>query len=107
MIKIINDVYNISKRIKDIDKDYYIVYNTSKNNFEIHNSKQIGNSYCLTLPYSKLDARALMYVQKTKVKNIDEILNNIETENKLKEKEDKRNTTNELKNIIEENDKRR
>ena len=45
-IKLIYDVYNISKRIKEIDKDYYIVYDTSKNKFEVHNSSQIGGSYC-------------------------------------------------------------
>lgn len=106
-IKIINDVYNISNRIKEIDRDYYIVFNTSKNNFEIHNSRQKSNSYCLTLPNSKLDAHTLLFVQKTKVKNIDEVLKNIDIENKLKENEDKRNTTKELTNIIEENDKRR
>ena len=80
-IKLTCDVYNISKRIKEIDKDYYIVYNTSKNKFEVHNSSQIGDSYCLTLPYGALDERALKYVRKTSVKNIDYVLNEIENDN--------------------------
>ena len=80
-IKLTYDVFNISKRIKEIDKDYYIVYNTSKAKFEIHNSSQIGGSYCLTLPYNSLDERTLKYVRKTSVANIDYVLNKIENDN--------------------------
>lgn len=80
-----HDVYNIAKRIKDIDRFYYIVYDTSKNSFEVHNSMQIDNSYCLTLPYSVLDERTLNYVYHTKSENIEKLLNEIENENRLKE----------------------
>ena len=81
-IKILCDVFNISKRIKDIDKNYYVVYNTSKQKFEIHNSKQYGTSYCLTIPFNKLDERTLKYVRRTQSANIDEILDQIENDNK-------------------------
>ena len=84
-IKIMLDVYNISKRIKFIDKYYYVVYDTSKHKFEIHNSNQIGTSYCLTIPYEKLDERTLKYVRKTQSANIDEILDQIENDNKKRE----------------------
>ena len=67
-IKILNDVYNISKRIKYIDKDYYIVYDTSKHKFEVHNSNQSGGSYCLTLPYKELDERSLKHVRSSQRK---------------------------------------
>ena len=82
-IKLTYDVYNISKRIKEIDKDYYIVYDTSKNKFEVHNSSQIGGSYCLTLPFTSLDERTLKYVRKTSSANIDCILNQIENDNNI------------------------
>ena len=84
-IKILNDVYNIAKRIKDIDRDYYVVYDTSKNKFEIHNLGQRGSSYCLTLPYDELDERALKCVLKTQSVNVEEILNEIENDNNLRE----------------------
>lgn len=80
-IKISGDVYDISKRIKNIDRDYYVVYDTSKQKFEIHNSSQIDSSYCLTLPYDELDERALKHVLKTQSANIDEILKEIENDN--------------------------
>lgn len=84
-VQILNDVYNIAKRIKDIDKNYYIMFDTSTHKFEIHNSNQIGSSYCLTIPFNELDERTLKYVLKTQSVNIDEILNEIEQDNNLKE----------------------
>jgi len=84
-IKIRGDVYNIAKRIKYIDKNYYVVFNTSRRVFEVHNSSQIGSSYCLTLPFSELDERALKYVYKTLIANIDEILIELENDNNQRE----------------------
>lgn len=84
-IKILHDVCNISKRIKYIDRDYYVVYNTSKQKFEIHNSSQFGSSYCLTLPYCQLDERALAYVRQTASANIDEVLEKMENDNNIRE----------------------
>lgn len=88
-IQIENDVYNISKRIKNIDRDYYVVYDTSKQKFEVHNSKQIGSTYCLTLPYCELDERCLDYVLKTQSTNVEEILEKIENDNKMLESTNK------------------
>ena len=81
-IKVLFDVYNIAKRLKDIDRDYYVVYDTSKQLFEIHNSNQVGSTYCLTIPYNQLDERALKLVRKNQSANIDEILEQIENDNK-------------------------
>lgn len=101
-IKVTNDVYNIAKRIKKIDRDYYIVFNTSNKNFEVHNSAQLGSSYCLTLPYNQLDERALKYVRQTQSGNIDEILEKIENDNKLRESAIK---TSAFSNIVEDLEK--
>ena len=85
MLKILNsDVYNISNRVKEIDKYYYVVLNTSTGKYEIHNSSQIGSTYCLTLPYNELDERTLNYIHKTKSIHIENILNDIEKENNIK-----------------------
>ena len=80
-LKINSDVYNISKRILDIDKDYYIVYNTSTKKYEVHCSSQKDTTYCVTVPYSTLDERTLNYVYQTSSKNIDKILSKIESDN--------------------------
>ena len=91
-IKIESDVYNISKRVKNMDKDYYVVYNTSSSKFEIHNSSQIGGTYCLTLPYKELDERTLDFINQTKSENIEKIISKIEKENKLRESAEKSST---------------
>ena len=102
-IKILTDVYNIANRIKDIDTNYYIVFNTSTKKFEVHNSAQADNSFCLTIPYDFLDERTLNLVNDTRVENIERILNDIEKENKLKQSADKTCTLNQFDEILEDN----
>ena len=79
-IKIENDVFEITKRIKEIDDGYYIVFDTKKQVYELHNSEQ-DNSYCLTVPYANLDVRLIDLLLYTNIKNIDNILNDIDNNN--------------------------
>ena len=98
--KVKSDVFNISKRIKEIDRSYYIVFNTSSNNFEVHSESQLDNSYCLTLPFSELDERTLTLTRKTQSANIERILEEIELGNALRENELKRKA---VSNVCENN----
>lgn len=100
-IKILHDVYEISKRIKDIDRFYFIVYDTVKQSFEIHNSMQIDTTYCLTLPFKMLDERTLKYVRETASANIEKILEKIENDNKLVENAEKRRILSQFNESIE------
>lgn len=79
--EITHDVYNIANRIRDIDSGYYIVYDTSKGHFEVHNANQRDTTYCVTLPFDTLDERVLNYVNKTRVVNIENILEDIDRDN--------------------------
>ena len=79
-IKIDDDVFEIAKRIKEIDDGYYIVFDTKKEVYELHNSKQVY-SYCLTVPYTNLDSRLLDMVLYTNISNIDNIINDIDNNN--------------------------
>lgn len=86
-IKIESDVFDIVNRIKLIDKNYYVVYNTNSKKFEIHNSRY-RCSYCLTIPYKNLDARTLNLIHKTSAKNYDSVVKDIDLENeRLKKKQ--------------------
>lgn len=87
-IKIENDVFEITKRIREIDEGYYIVFDTDKGEYELHNSMQ-PFSYCLTVPYADLDSRLIDLILYTNISNIDNIIkdidnNNAEIENKSK-----------------------
>lgn len=101
-IEVCFDVYNISKRIKNIDRDYYVVYDTSRQKYEVHNKSQLGSSYCLTLPFNNLDERALTFVMETQSTNIDRILNQIENNNKSRESTEKNSALSCIYDSIEE-----
>lgn len=89
-ILIKSDVFNINERIKQIDDGYFIIFDVFKKHFEIHNEKQIKNSYCLTWK-KELDSRVLEYVEKTIIKNSEKILSEIEENNKKVESESNKN----------------
>lgn len=78
--QITSDVFNISNRIKSIDPKYYIVFNISRQKFEVH-YRRAKNTYELTIPYNCLDARTINFVLKTQVKNKDSLLAEIELSN--------------------------
>ena len=93
------DMYNITNRIKHIDKNYFIIFNYHNNKFEVHNSNQIGGSYCLTSPYEKLDSRLLDYVYLTSTNNSHNVIDMVEKNNKEIEK----NIENRRKDYIDTN----
>ena len=101
-INISHDVYDIAKRIKSIDRDYYMVYDTIRMKYEVHNSSQIGSSYCLTLPYDTLDERVLSYVNVTRVSNIDDILFRLDRDNNTLDREAKSEAVSRVEEFVEE-----
>ena len=82
LYEILNDVFFISDRIKEIDENYKIYFNSEKNKFEIHNIGQIGDSYCLTVPFQYLDFRTVDLVKKTLSINGEKLLEEIDLNNK-------------------------
>ena len=88
-IRIMQDAFKICERIKKIDKNYYVVFDTIKKVFEIHNSKQFCNTYCISVGKT-LDMRAIKKLQSSSVSNMDKILSEIEKHNESLEKESKR-----------------
>lgn len=85
-----SDVFDINERIKDIDEDYYILFDISKERYELHHKKQL-NSYCFSYPYKTLDNRLIDLIYVSSINNIDKIIeeidkNNIEIENNIMNK---------------------
>lgn len=79
-IEIDGDVYFIAERLKEIDFNYFILYNTKKKCYEIHHHGQ-SDTYCLTVPYDELDERTIDFVNKTRVENRDRLFAELEKEN--------------------------
>lgn len=98
--KIINDFYNISNRIKKIDRLYEIVYNRDKKCFEVY----INNDFCFKIG-EKLNNLALKKAYETHIRRKNAILEQMERENeRLKQIEDENVTRKakfDLKNMID------
>ena len=95
-IKIESDVFEITKRIKEIDDGYFVMFDTKNNRYELHNLYQ-DNTYCLTYPYADLDSRLIEMILYSNILNIDNIINDIDNNNK----EIERNTENQIKSQTE------
>ena len=75
------DLYDICNRIKEIDPDYFIVRNTIRHRFEVHSSRQRGNTLALVVPYDRLDARTLQLVRQSRIERMQQYLSELENEN--------------------------
>lgn len=69
-VMITHDVFDIAKRIKEIDEDYFVVYDTRLCRFEVHNKRQKPDTLSLVLPYDTLDCRAIDKVLSTRTEYI-------------------------------------
>ena len=75
--KINHDLFDISKRLKSIDRRYALFFNRKKNRYEIY----ANGAMQMALPFERLDARALNYARKTRLENLEKIIAEIEEEN--------------------------
>lgn len=82
LIKINNDMFNIVQRIRDIDKNYYVLFNTKSRNYELHHKAQKYSSFCLNLGKT-LDAKCVNKTLKTKSSNFVKIFNDLDFNNRL------------------------
>ena len=80
-ILIKNDLFSIAKRLKQIDKSYFVVYNKTLKQYEVHSKKQKGSTLCFVVG-NKLNALALTKAHKTSVRFAKNILKNILEQNK-------------------------
>lgn len=81
MIEIKNDLFNISKRIKKIDKNYFIVFSPRKKVYEVHYKNQKGSSLAFCVDKKYLNSEVLTKAYKTSVRNYKKLLSEIESNN--------------------------
>lgn len=77
MIKIVNDLYDIAGRVKEIDRGYEIFYNRNKGRYEVFKEGVLQS----VLPFGALDDRAVRYLRKTRVENIAKLLDEMDADN--------------------------
>ncbi len=78
-IKINDDVFDIVKRLQDIDDSYYVLYDNVKNRYEVWSLCE--KSMCFVVPYATLDARTIAYALKTNSNNAQKLFNEIDKNN--------------------------
>lgn len=75
-----NDLFFIVRRLKEIDCGYFVRFVPSLRRYEIHNRFNNGNTYCFSS--DKLDARVITKARRTSSGRVNELVDEIETENK-------------------------
>ena len=89
-VRIEHDLFGIVDRLRSIDDGYFVVYRTDLHRFEVHNSRQRGDTFALSVPYPTLDVRTERLVQRTRAENAEKLLEEMERENrKLEQRQQK------------------
>ena len=96
LFEIESDCLDIVRRIKSIDKDYFVMFDLQTQKFELHNHAQGKGTYCLTFPFDVLDERAVTFTKKTRVQNSDAIFQEMEAENRALERAKAKQILNDL-----------
>lgn len=87
-----HDLFFILKRLKKINKNYFICFNKNLKNFEVHFKNQRGGTFCLCAG-KQLDAGAIKKTYLTQAKNAKKLFKEIERNNKKIELENERQLT--------------
>ncbi len=78
-----DDLYHISKRLKEVDSDYELYFNRARCRFEIHAKGALQ----VAVPFDRLDARTIRLARETRVENARKLLLEMEKNNARLEKE--------------------
>ncbi|MCL2540362.1 MAG: hypothetical protein FWE53_02900 [Firmicutes bacterium] len=92
LIKINNDVHDICSRLKEIDPNYYVVYNTGLGRLEVHYSRQYPNSLACIVPNNRLDSGTITHINCTRKENVDKLIKEMDESNAKLEKENIKST---------------
>lgn len=82
-----NDVFDIAQRMKEIDSEYFILYDLQKRRYEVHSKRQRGDTLAFVVPYPSLDKRTLDFARETSIARREDLLQQIDRENKRREED--------------------
>lgn len=80
-IPVISHVTDIPVRLKELNRAFFVMFNTKKQKYEIHCSDQPFSTLACVLPYDELDARAISYVREHSNERLEKIVREIEDYN--------------------------
>lgn len=65
-----HDLHDISRRLREYDPTYFLLYNHRTGKTEVHNTENVGNTYCFSNPFDELDQRLIDKVEETDIQRI-------------------------------------
>lgn len=80
LIEITHDVCDIAQRIKEVDENYFIVFNRLLGRFELHD-RSCRDSFACELPYDQLDARSIEHARMTRIERLESIIRELDRYN--------------------------
>ena len=83
-----SNIYDIPKRLEEIDSDLFVCFNSKTQRFEVHSLANRGTTYCFSVPYDELDVRTIEVFRRSnlKTRSIKEIIWEMDRENELRER---------------------
>lgn len=75
------DLFDIARRLKEIDSGYFIVRDYKSGKFQVHHNEQKGGTLALVLPFDRLDFRTLTLVRRTRAERKAQLIEEMERDN--------------------------
>lgn len=82
-------ISRVPERLKELDAGYFVLWNSIKNRFEVHNSDQRGSTLAFTTDFDELDNRTLIKARRSAVHRADKLMEEIRRD-EIKMEEDRR-----------------
>ena len=97
-----DDVLGVIERLKSINKNYEVYYNTKTKKIMLYlfENKFKPSEYCLTFPFSQIDERMVEYTLKSEIQNRKAYLKEIEESNALLLKKEQKNMLEKTEKIL-------
>lgn len=80
-IPVLRSVYDIPVRLKEVNRDFFVMFNTRIQKYEIHCASQPFDTLACVLPFDQLDARTLTYVREFSRERTEHLAEEIERYN--------------------------
>lgn len=95
--------HDIPERLYEYDNSFFMVFNHKTKKFEIHNLDQIGDSYCMVVPFRQLDVRTVRWVWQNDIRmHGKEIFRKLERQEKALEEAKDRERRNWIRDMASE-----
>lgn len=78
LVKVVDDLFHIARRLKQVDRNYELFFNRKRGRFEIY----AKGAMQIALPFDRLDARCIEYARKTRIENLSALMDEIEKNNR-------------------------